>query len=143
MGYRRSIEIAAPPDVVWAVMTDVERWPEWTPSIVRIERHGSGPLAVGATATVEPRGRPASTWTVTAVNEGRSFVWDTPAGPGLRVAAGHYIDRAEGGCRVTLAVEGEGIIGKLMSPIIRRVSKANVDTEAEGLKRRCEQRSAS
>ncbi len=28
--YQPSIEIAAAPTVVWSVMVNVERWPEWT-----------------------------------------------------------------------------------------------------------------
>jgi uncharacterized protein YndB with AHSA1/START domain len=32
-----TVEIAAPPDVVWAVLTDYSRYPEWNPFTVRVE----------------------------------------------------------------------------------------------------------
>ena len=32
--------IDAPPDVVWSLLTDTQRWPEWGPSIVGVERIG-------------------------------------------------------------------------------------------------------
>ena len=31
LSFSKSVEINAAPETVLAVMTDVERWPEWTP----------------------------------------------------------------------------------------------------------------
>lgn len=44
MELRTEIEIAAPPKVVWQVLTDFQRYPEWNPFIVSLE----GPLKVGS-----------------------------------------------------------------------------------------------
>jgi uncharacterized protein YndB with AHSA1/START domain len=49
------IEIAASPDVVWEVLTTIERWPSWNPDIKSV----SGPVRLG---------------------EGSDFAWK--AGPG-------------------------------------------------------------
>ncbi|MSU59740.1 MAG: hypothetical protein EXS35_16495 [Pedosphaera sp.] len=32
-----TVDISAQPQIVWAVMADVERWPEWTPSVGAIK----------------------------------------------------------------------------------------------------------
>jgi carbon monoxide dehydrogenase subunit G len=48
MDYQVSVDIAAPPDVVWSVMADVERWHEWTPSVRGIRLLDGGPCASGA-----------------------------------------------------------------------------------------------
>lgn len=41
--------IEAPIDLVWSVMVDTDRYPEWNPFIVRIDRTVDGPLAQGET----------------------------------------------------------------------------------------------
>jgi hypothetical protein len=57
--------VAADPDRVWAVQTDIDRWPEWTGSVRRAQRLDPGHLAVGSTARIEqPRLRPTR-WRVT------------------------------------------------------------------------------
>jgi uncharacterized membrane protein len=53
---QRSIDVHAPAPVVWAVVSDVERWPEWTASVSSVRRSRSGPLAVGERVVVaQPR----------------------------------------------------------------------------------------
>lgn len=42
-----SIEIAAPPSIVWQIMIDVDAYPEWNPFVVHALR-GPGPLGTGS-----------------------------------------------------------------------------------------------
>jgi len=37
MKYEVSIDIVADTQLVWEVLTDLERWPEWTQSVTRLE----------------------------------------------------------------------------------------------------------
>jgi hypothetical protein len=54
-----AIEIAAPPMDVWAVLTDLSRYPEWNPHI----REGAGAVAVGNKLSLRmypPQGQPVT-----------------------------------------------------------------------------------
>jgi hypothetical protein len=43
---RSEIEIAAPPEVVWEVLTEIEQWPSWNPDIKSMSMQGD--LAEGS-----------------------------------------------------------------------------------------------
>jgi carbon monoxide dehydrogenase subunit G len=133
----RIVRIAAPPAKVWAVMTDVERWPEWTPSIRSVKRGESGAFGMGSTATLEVAGAPTSVWTVTEFGEGQSFTWETTV-RGVTVRAAHVIDTEGDGSRVMLTTVSTGLMARLFAPMLVIVGRRNLRQEAEGLKRRCE-----
>src|SRR5580765_6432769 len=42
---KREVEIAAPPEVVWEVLTGFEQWPEWNPDVKSMSI--DGPVAPG------------------------------------------------------------------------------------------------
>ena len=52
MRFESSIDINAPAEKVWALIDKLEEWPQWMPSIKKIERLSKGPLAVGSQLSV-------------------------------------------------------------------------------------------
>jgi len=48
MKFSSSVEIDAPPEKVWALVNDLEEWPQWIPSIKKIEKLSEGPLGIGS-----------------------------------------------------------------------------------------------
>ena len=134
--FSRTVEIPAPPTLVWSVMTDVERWPEWTPSVSRVKRLSAGPLRVGSRARIHQPKLPPARWRVTELNPGAGFTWVSVA-PGVRVVAGHYIEPCADGCRVTLSIRYEGLLGRWLARWTRDLNERYLALEANGLKTRC------
>ncbi len=132
------MEIQAPPERVWAVLCDVECWPEWTASMKSVRRLEAGPLAVGSRARVaQPKLLPA-VWQVTEFDPNRSFTWASRS-PGVCVAGGHILEAHGSGSRVTLTLQFSGWLGPLMGRLMRGISERYVAMEAAGLKQRSEQ----
>jgi uncharacterized membrane protein len=75
--FETTVEIEATLDKVWAILADVERWLEWTASMVRVERLGGELLALGARVRVEQPRMPTLVWKVTELDTGQSFSWQS------------------------------------------------------------------
>jgi len=52
MRFESSIDINAPVEKVWALIDKLEEWPQWMPSIKKIERVSKGPLTAGSQLSV-------------------------------------------------------------------------------------------
>jgi uncharacterized membrane protein len=138
--FSRSIDVHAPAGRVWSVVSDVERWHEWTPSISSIERLEDGPLRIGSSARVrQPKLRPA-VWHVTELEEGRGFTWKTKSS-GVRSVGGHWIQPSAGGCRVVLSLRFSGLLAPIVSLAARGLIERYLSLEANGLKQRAEAQS--
>ena len=132
-----AVDIAAPPSLVWAVMSDVERWHEWTSTVTSITRRDSGPLAIGSRLRIrQPKLLPAD-WVVTEIAENRGFKSIT-RGPGVSVMAHHWIASTDHGSRVTLSIQFHGLLGGLIARMTHRLNNEYLAIEAAGLKRRAE-----
>ena len=133
-----TVDIAAPADRVWAVMSDVERWHEWTPSITRVTLLRKGALAVGSRALVRQPKFPPALWRVTELVPGRSFTWVSVA-PGLRVIGRHAVELTVNGTRAVLTLELKGMVGGLWGRLTRGITERYIGYEAAGLKARSEE----
>lgn len=138
MDAERTIDIAAPPDRVWAVMTDVERWPEWTASVSQVALLDNRRLEVGTRARILQPGLPSAVWTVTVVEPGRFFEWES-AVLGLRSVGGHRVEpKGVDGALVTLSLKWSGPLAPLIRLFWGKLARRYVEMEALGLKQRSE-----
>ena len=133
-----SLDIAAPPERVWEVLSDVEYWSEWTPTVTSVRRLDDGPLRPGSRAKIRQPRIPETEYVVTELEPGRSFTW-VAAGPGVLTTARHEVTPvADGGSHVRLSVEQGGWLGSVMGRFYRGLTDRYLANEASGLKARCE-----
>jgi uncharacterized membrane protein len=132
------VEIAAPAEIVWEVMQDGERWPEWTASVTSVKRLDDGPLRVGSRALIRQPKFPPARWTVTELLPGRSFTWKSGM-PGLWVYGKHSVEPLGTGTRATLRLSYEGMLARLMGRMTSDITNRYLGMEAAGLKQRSEQ----
>jgi uncharacterized membrane protein len=131
------VSIDAPAQRVFQILCDIERWPEWTSSMQSVQRLDSGPFTVASQArVVQPKLRP-SVWQVSAMDEARNFTWVSRA-PGVRMEAGHAVEAAGAGCRVTLSFTLSGLLSPIVGLLYGGLITEYVNTEAQGLKKHSE-----
>ncbi|MBX6383274.1 MAG: SRPBCC family protein [Microbispora sp.] len=142
MRFETSVDIDAPVERVWQVLTDVTKWPEFTPTTTKVEPLGDGPLAVGGRFRVKQPGLPLTIWQVTELIENRSFTWRAETG-GVVTVGTHVLTPRDGGVSAQLGIEQSGPLAPLMSLLIGGRVRRYVRTEAESLKQRCESGAAA
>lgn len=132
-----SILIDAPPATVWQILSDLEAWPEWTPTMLQVKRLDTGPVGVGSRARVlQPKLRPAA-WQVTEWKPGERFTWISRS-PGSTVTAEHMLAAEAGGCRLTLTLQFQGLVGTVVGALASGLAREYLGLEARGLKKRAE-----
>ncbi|WP_285101678.1 SRPBCC family protein [Promicromonospora sp. MEB111] len=119
--YRTGARIEAPADVVWQILSDVERMPAWTTAMSRVTLLGpETALVVGSRVEIDQPGLPAATWEVDGLAEGQGFSWSSSSTPGVRTGIAHRITpqaaaapSADAACEVTTAVARSGMLAGL------------------------------
>jgi uncharacterized protein YndB with AHSA1/START domain len=138
MQFEMKVEIEATPEKVWATLTDVERWPEWTASMTTLERLNGDTLALGARVRIKQPGMPTLVWTVTQFDLGLSFSWRSTS-PGVATVGTHLIEGAAGDrVTVTLSIHQSGMLAPVVGLFTSTKTRRYVNMEAQGLKQRCE-----
>lgn len=134
MRWEHAETIDAPAHVVWRITADIDGLPAVTPTVLSVERLDQGPMAVGSRVRLkQPRQSPA-VWTVTRLEEGRVFVWQTRR-LGVTMVGSHHVEDLGDTCRNTLAVELTGRGSRLLGALIGGRVRAAVATESAGFKR--------
>jgi uncharacterized protein YndB with AHSA1/START domain len=132
-----TIDIAATPERVWQVLSDVESWRTWTPTITSVNLLDDGQLRVGSRAKVRQPRLGDAEYVVTELVAGRSFTW-VAEHPGVLTTARHTVEPLASGVRVRLSVAQTGWLGALMGRLYRGLTDRYLTNEANGLKRLCE-----
>ena len=138
MNLQISTDIRAESKSVWATLVDVERWPEWTRSVDRVERLDDGEFGIGSRARIRQPRIPVAIWKVTEFESGRSFTWVSEVF-GIRSVGTHLVEpRGEGTVSLILTIVQTGWLARLVRSRAEKTAREYLAMEAQGLKRRCE-----
>ncbi len=93
-----SRDVAAHPDRVWQLLTDLEAWPRWGPTVRRAEIDGE--FVTGATGRVWPMVGPPLPFELTTVVPGRRWSWKVAGVP----ATTHAVEASGAGARLSMGI---------------------------------------
>ena len=132
-----TVDVDAPPERVWQVISDLDHWHEWTDSVSSVKRINGGPFAVGTMILIKQPRFPPALWKLTEIIPGKTFTW-TSGGPGFKSIASHTIEPRNTGARVTLRLEYRGLLGGAFGKMTAGITERYMAMEASGLKKRSE-----
>jgi len=137
---RTAIDIDAPPELVWEVLSDLDAYPQWNPFITS----ATGTLEVGGrlTLTMQPVGARRVTMrpTVLEATPGRRLRWlGRVVVPGLFDAEHRFtISGRDGGSRLAQEESFRGVLAPLMARSLHRHTLPAFHAMNEAVKRRAE-----
>jgi uncharacterized protein YndB with AHSA1/START domain len=140
MHYEKTVDVQAPPELLWRAVTRVTEWPQWSPTIDEVVLLDD---ALGPHARVRMR-QPKLRTTIYTVDEwqpGAAFSW-TANTSGVRVRAVHRVLQTDGGSRLLLTIDMTGPMAPLLVPLVGARTRRYADFESDGLRRFAEQLAA-
>jgi len=136
MRFESSIEINAPATKVWALIDKLEEWPQWMPSIKKIERVSKGLLAVGSQLSVTAKVSGltvALLMTITEFVPERTVVMQGKT-LGTNLTRFYNLEPANGKTKVTIGGDVSGALawiacrgGKKVSAEIAQAAKKKIE----------------
>jgi Polyketide cyclase / dehydrase and lipid transport len=123
-----SRELVAQAGDIWALWDDADRWADWNPAIAGAALQG--PFAVGTAARIRFRGRPAMTFTITAIEPRRLFVDETRL-PGARMGHEHRLAPSGSGATVGHCIYFDGPLAALWGALMGRRIRRDLQTFLE------------
>jgi carbon monoxide dehydrogenase subunit G len=115
MRFESSIDINAPAKKVWALIDKLEEWPQWMPSIKKIERLSKEPLTVGSQLSVTAKVSGLTVkllMTITEFVPERSVVLEGKA-LGTELTRFYTLEPVNGKTKVTIGGEVSGALAWL------------------------------
>lgn len=138
MRFERSIDIEAPPQRVWDVLSALEAWPQRIETVELVELLTPGPITTGSRVLLRQPKVPTGIWNITAWDPPASFEMTQKAG-GATSVAGHRVEAlGPGRARLTLTLDMRGVLIPVIGRFYRDLTNRYLTLEAEGMKRAAE-----
>ena len=132
------MDIEAPQQRVWDVLTDLERWPERMETVDTVELLTPPPPAGGTRVRLRQPKLPEGTWEVTVWEAPSYFEFRQHAG-GVTSVAGHRVGALDDArSRLTLTLEMRGLLVPVFGRIYRDLTNRYMAIEAQAIKHAAE-----
>ena len=138
MHFEQSIDIDAPQQRVWEVLSDLEAWPQRIETVDAVELLTPAPVGEGSRVLLKQPKLGEGTWEVT--------VWDAPSyfefrqkSGGVTTVAAHRVEALEEGrSRLTLTLDMRGLLVPVFGRLFKGLTNRYMTIEAQGIKRAAE-----
>jgi uncharacterized membrane protein len=138
MRFEKSIDIDAPQQRVWDVLSDLEAWPQRIETVDTVELLTPAPITDGSRVRLKQPKLPEGIWEVTAWEAPSYFAW-TQKTSGITSVAGHRVEAlGEGRARLTLTLDMRGLLIPMIALFYKDLTNRYMNLEAEGMKRAAE-----
>jgi uncharacterized membrane protein len=138
MRFEKSIEIDAPQQRVWDVLSDIEGWPQRIETVETAELLTPAPITTGSQVRLKQPKLPEGTWDITVWDAPSYFEW-TQKTVGAASVAGHRVEAlGEGRSRLTLTIDMRGFLIPIVAVFFKKLTNRYMNLEAEGMKRAAE-----
>ena len=138
MRFDKTIDIDAPQQRVWDVLSDLEAWPRRIETVDLVELLTPPPLAQGSRVRLTQPKLPEGTWDITDWTPPSYFEWRQKTG-GVTTVAGHKVDALDDNrSRLTLTLEMRGLLVPVLALFYKGLTNRYMTLEAEGMKRAAE-----
>jgi uncharacterized membrane protein len=138
MRFEQSIEIDAPAQRVWDVLSDLTSWPQRIETVDTLELLTPPPVTIGTRLRLKQPKLPEGTWEVTAWDAPSSFEYRQSSG-GVSIVADHRVEALEGGrSRLVLTLEMRGLLAPITGRLYKDLTSRYMAIEAHGMKRAAE-----
>lgn len=131
---RSEIEIAAPPEVAWGVLTAIERWPTWNPAVKSASVDGE----VGEGSTFRWKAGPGTIRsTIRDVEKPWRIAW-TGTTFGIQAIHVHTLEPRNGGTLVRSEESYDGLVARLFHGRLQRTLDSALHDGLQHLKAEAE-----
>ena len=138
MRFEKGIDIDAPQQRVWDVLTALEAWPQRIESVDTVELLTPAPITKGSRVRLKQPKLPDGTWDITTWDAPSYFEWIQKSG-GATIVAGHRVEPlGEDRGRLTLTLDMRGFLIPVIALFYKKLINRYMNIEAEGMKRAAE-----
>jgi uncharacterized membrane protein len=138
MRFETTIDIDAPQQRVWDVLSALEAWPQRLETVESVELLTPAPISTGSRVRLKQPKLAEGTWDITIWDPPTYFEW-TQKSSGITNVAGHRVEALGAGrARLTLTLDMRGLLVPIMGRFYRELTDRYMNLEAEGMKRAAE-----